>query len=130
MLTANNDLGGQPMTVMDLTTVDHLLTTTRAVRKRLDLTRPVDPHVLERCIEIAFQAPSASNVQGWHFLLVTDPGQRARVAALYRQGAESLMQIYAGGLYPEGDLRTRQLPGMLESGLYLYEHLHEVPVLV
>ena len=57
---------------MDLATVDDLLTTTRSVRKRLDLSRPVEPEVLERCIEIAFQAPTGSNAQGWHFVLVTD----------------------------------------------------------
>ena len=52
---------------MDLMTIDHLLTTTRSVRKRLDLTRPVEPEVIERCIEIILQAPTGSNLQGWHF---------------------------------------------------------------
>ena len=58
---------------MDLATVDHLLTTTRSVRKRLDFSRPVDPAVIERCIAIALQAPTGSNQQGWHFLVVDDP---------------------------------------------------------
>ena len=53
------------LATMDLATVDHLLTTTRSVRKRLDLTRAVEPEVIERCIEIATQAPSGSNRQGW-----------------------------------------------------------------
>ena len=70
---------------MDLATVDHLLTTTRAVRKRLDLERPVEPEVLERCIEIALQAPSGSNRQGWHFVVVTDPAKRRALADLYRR---------------------------------------------
>lgn len=61
--------GGHPMTTLDLATVDHLLTTTRSVRKRLDLTRPVEPEMLERCIEIALQAPTGSNAQGWHFVV-------------------------------------------------------------
>jgi nitroreductase len=57
---------------MDITTVDHLLTTTRSVRKRLDLQRPVEPAVIEQCLEIAIQAPTGGNVQGWHFMVVTD----------------------------------------------------------
>src|SRR6266478_3957908 len=115
---------------MDLASIDQLLTTTRSVRKRLDLTRPVPHAVIERCIEIAVQAPTGSNAQGWHFVVITDPGQRARVAALYRQGAELLAQTYASGPFPAGDLRARQLPRMLDSGLYLVAHLHAVPVLV
>ena len=74
---------------MDLATVDHLLTTTRAVRKRLDLEHPVEPEVLERCIEIALQAPSGSNRQGWHFVLVTDPTKRRALADLYRRSFRS-----------------------------------------
>jgi nitroreductase len=115
---------------MDIATVDRLLTTTRSVRKRLDLTRPVPHEVIERCIEIALQAPTGSNAQGWHFVVVTDTEQRQRLAALYRQGAELLVQTYADGPFPAGDLRARQLPRMLESGFHLYEHLHEVPVMV
>ena len=49
---------------MDLATIDHLLTTTRSVRQRLDLDRPVEPEVIERCLEIALQAPTGSNLQG------------------------------------------------------------------
>ncbi|MFI5364710.1 MAG: nitroreductase family protein [Candidatus Binatia bacterium] len=118
------------MTTLDLATVDHLLTTTRSVRKRLDLTRPVEPAVLERCIEIAFQAPTGSNTQGWHFVVVTEPETRARLTALYRRGLELLLPTYASGPFPADDARTRQLPGMLASGSHLYDHLHEVPVLV
>jgi nitroreductase len=118
------------MAILDLETVDQLLTTTRSVRKRLDLTRPVEPGVIERCIEIAFQAPTGSNAQGWHFVVVTDPEKRERLAALYRRGADLLVQSYADGPFPAGDLRERQLPRMLASGFHLYEHLHDVPVLV
>lgn len=118
------------MTTLDLATVDHLLTTTRSVRKRLDLTRPVEPEVLERCIEIALQAPTGSNAQGWHFVVVTEREARARLAALYRQGLELLLPTYASGPFPAEDLRAHQLPRMLTSGFHLYEHLHEVPVLV
>ena len=73
---------------MDLKSVDHLLTTTRSVRKRLDFKRPVDRAVVERCIEIALQAPTGSNSQGWHFLVVTDAAKRKALAQLYRQAFE------------------------------------------
>src|SRR5262245_6018971 len=74
--------------VMDLSTVDHLLTTTRSVRKRLDLSRPVEPEIIERCVEIAIQAPTGSNTQGWHFVVVTEPDKRAEVAKYYKQSYE------------------------------------------
>jgi nitroreductase len=119
------------MTTFDLATVDRLLTTTRSVRKRLDLTRPVDPAVIERCIEIAFQAPTGSNVQGWHFIVITDAELRCRLAELYRRGAELLVQtVYSDMKYPADDPRAGQLPRTAESGLHLYEHLHEVPMLI
>lgn len=70
---------------LDLASVDHVLTTTRAVRKRLDLTRPVERDVIERCIEIAIQAPTALYGETWHFVVVTDPTQRAAVAEIYRR---------------------------------------------
>ena len=118
------------MADMDLATADHLLTTTRSVRKRLDLTRPVDLEVVERCIEIACQAPTGSNTQGWHFVVVTDAEQRGRIATLYRQGAERLVQSYTDAPFPADDLRAQQFPRFAESGAHLYQHIHEVPVLV
>lgn len=118
------------MAAMDLATVDHLLTTTRSVRKRLDLTRPVEPEIVERCIELAYQAPTGSNAQGWHFVVLTDAETRGRIAALYRRGAEQLVQTYVDVPFPAGDLRTQQFSRVAESGAYLYRHLHEVPVLV
>ena len=70
---------------MDLTTVNKLLTTTRSVRKRLDLNRAVEPEIIEECLEIAIQAPTGGNSQGWHFFIVTDPEKRARIGELYRE---------------------------------------------
>jgi nitroreductase len=61
-------------------TLDELLTTTRGVRKRLDFARPVEREVLEECLAIAQQAPTASNMQNWHFLVVTDAGKRNAIA--------------------------------------------------
>ena len=118
---------------MDLATVDHLLTTTRAVRKRLDLERPVEPEVLERCIEIALQAPSGSNRQGWHFVVVTDPAKRRAVADLYRRSFRAYAASNRTQPPPEtaaNDPRIAQAPRVRASATYLSEHMHEVPVLV
>jgi len=107
----------------DNAATDRILTTTRAVRKRLDLTRPVPRDVVLECLRLAIQAPTGGNSQGWRWLVVDDPETRAAVAALYRKRAEP----YLGGY------RTAA-PGVensvLDSSEYLTEHLHEVPVFV
>src|ERR1700722_17500840 len=72
---------------MPLTT-DELLTTTRSVRKRLDLTRPVPLDLVRDCLEIALQAPSGGMRQGWHWIVVTDPQVRAQIGEFYRRSAE------------------------------------------
>ena len=117
---------------LDLATVERLLTTTRSVRKRLDLARPVDPALLERAIEIALQAPTGSNSQGWHFVVVSDAEKRARIGALYRRAFEAYVNMpnaFRDTLAAE-DPRARQLPRIVDSATYLAHHLHEVPVLV
>ena len=73
------------MPLLDLS-ADELLATTRAVRKRLDLTRPVEPEVIRQCLELAVQAPTGANRQGWHFVIVTETEQRQALTALYRKG--------------------------------------------
>lgn len=115
---------------MNLATVDHLLTTTRSVRKRLDLTRPVERTVLEECLQLALQAPSGSNRQGWHFMIITDPEKRATIAGYYRQA----FKRYLGAAQPEDLQPLRADPQaskglqVLKSASYLSRHLHEVPV--
>jgi nitroreductase len=69
-------------------TADELLRTTRSVRRRLDLERPVEPDLITECVEVAQQAPTGSNMQAWHFLAVTDPATRAELAALYQEAWE------------------------------------------
>jgi nitroreductase len=116
---------------MDLATCDWLLTTTRSVRKRLDLARPVEPAVVRRCLEIAMQAPTGSNMQQWHWLVVTDAAQRAALAAIYRRAFNGAFEEYIDNLgrsLPAGDRRAEQLPRVADSARYLAEHLHEVPV--
>jgi nitroreductase len=69
---------------LDLTP-DQLLSTTRTVLKRLDLTRPVEDELLQECFDLAFQAPTGGNAQGWHFVVVTDPGRKKALSDLYRK---------------------------------------------
>ena len=116
---------------MDLTTVDHLLTTTRSVRKRLDFTRPVEPEIIERCLEIATQAPSGSNRQGWHFMVVTDAVKRKAVAEYYRKSFEVYIRNGGpGGQEPSDDPRLARASQVRDSAMYLSDHMHEAPVLV
>ena len=82
-----------PLAAMNVELADQLLTTTRSVRKRLDLKRPVEPAVIERALEVALQAPTGSNAQGWHFLVVTDPKKRAGIAALYKRAWDLVDEI-------------------------------------
>jgi nitroreductase len=115
---------------MDIALADHLLTTTRSVRKRLDLRRPVPADVLEQAIDVAFQAPTGSNVQGWHFLVVTDAAKRKGLGDLYRRAFEVYrgMQEQLRPPMAEDDPRMKQLPRIVDSAQHLADHLHEVPV--
>jgi nitroreductase len=101
---------------------DHLLTTTRAVRKRLDLARPVPRAVVLECLRLAIQAPTGGNSQGWRWLVVDDAETREALAALYRKRADP----YLGGYRKLSDAPNP----VLDSSQFLAEHLHEVPVFV
>ena len=107
---------------------DELLTTTRAVRKRLDLERPVEREVIEECVEIALQAPTGSNRQGWHFVFVTDPDKKKAIADLYGRNFDPYVSAPKPA-YGEGDTRGERFDVVRESATYLRQHLHEVPVL-
>ena len=109
---------------------DELLTTTRSVRKRLDLTRAVDREVIEECLAIAQQAPTASNNQSWHFVVVTDAEKRRKLADLYRQGwnAYRTSSGYAGRVQSQDADRSIVQQRVVSSSQYLADHLHEVPV--
>jgi nitroreductase len=109
---------------MDLATVNKLLTTTRSVRARLDLTRPVPPELIEECLEIAVQAPQGSGLCRYHFLVVTDEAKRARLAELYRRAFPTF--------YPSEQLeQLRQAQSRdVASWLALVQHMQDVPVLI
>jgi nitroreductase len=116
------------MPSIDVAGADRLLTTTRSVRKRLDLKRAVPPEVVERALEVAMQAPTGSNMQTWHFVVVTDPAKRAGLAKLYKRAFDTYRGKNPGGDLPAEDLRTRQRPRVVDSASFLADHLHEVPV--
>ncbi len=107
----------------DLAETDRLLSTTRAVRRRLDLERAVEPEVLLDCIRLSQQAPTPSNSQTWRWMVVTDAERRAALAELYRRGSAAYLEGRRPG--PETDAQARRV---FESASWLVEHLARVPV--
>ncbi len=109
---------------------DELLTTTRAVRRRLDFDRPVPLDVVRTCVSIALQAPSGSNAQGWHFVVVTDPAKRMALADVYRRAFALYrdMPMAAGNIVTGDASRDRTQQRVMGSAEYLAAHLHEAPV--
>jgi nitroreductase len=103
-------------------TPDELLSTTRAVRRRLDLTRPVERDVLEDCLRLAQQAPSGSNAQKWDFVVVTDRAKRVAIGELWREGGERYLASAEAAPQPSQNER------LLDSVRHLVAHIHEVPV--
>ncbi|MEW1844462.1 nitroreductase family protein [Nonomuraea angiospora] len=111
---------------------DDLLTTTRSVRKRLDLTRPVPLELVRECLEVALQAPSGGNRQGWHWMVVTDPELRKAVGSYYERSHQAYFEsgTSAGALFQDDPVRAAQQRRVGDSSLYLAEHMGDVPVLV
>ena len=110
-------------------TSDELLATTRAVRKRLDFEREVEPEVIDECLDAALQAPTGSNAQGWHFLVVRDPKLRLGLAELYREAFSGYIAMQKEAAAKAGDTDDGSVQNRVRSSAeYLAEHLHEVPV--
>ena len=107
---------------VDIEAVDELLSTTRAVRRRLDLDRPVGRGVILECLQLAMQAPTASNDQNWRWMVVTDADKRSAIAEIYRGVGEEYLAKVAGA---ESDPQTRRV---YESALGLSRILADVPV--
>jgi nitroreductase len=112
-------------TGFDTTQTDRLLTTTRAVRKRLDLTRPVERDVVLDCLRVAIQAPTGSNSQRWRWLVVDDPSVKAGLADLYQRSARPYTAAGRAAIEQTG---RHEMNKILDSSDYLTEHLQEVPV--
>jgi nitroreductase len=100
-----------------------LLSTTRSVRKRLDLQRPVEPEVILDCIRLAQQAPTGGNSQTWRWVVVTDADKRAALADLYRDAALDNLRAQAA----RTDVPD-QTHRVYDSAVYLAEILEQVPV--
>ncbi|MEM7219510.1 MAG: nitroreductase family protein [Pseudomonadota bacterium] len=113
---------------------DDLLGTTRAVRKRLDFDREVSSEVLEECMELAVQAPSGSNSQGWQFVFVTDPDKRAAIGDFYRQAFEVYRTMPVAIHHLHKDSGDASLLASQErstsSAEYLADNMGRAPVLM
>ncbi|MEW2481373.1 nitroreductase family protein [Mycobacterium sp. NPDC049093] len=108
-------------------TVDELLTTTRSVRKRLDFEKPVSREVLMECLDLALQAPTGSNAQGWQWVFVEDPAKKKALADIYRTNANP----YLDQPKPErGDIRDQQMDAVTSSARYLTDNFEKAPVLM
>ncbi|ORA22327.1 nitroreductase family protein [Mycobacterium aquaticum] len=106
---------------------DELLTTTRSVRKRLDFDKPVPREVIMECLDLALQAPTGSNAQGWQWVFVTDPAKKKALADIYRSNANPYLDLPA----PErGDIRDEQIGAVMSSAKFLNENFEKAPVLM
>ena len=114
-------------TPFDLSHTDRLLTTTRSVRKRLDLTRPVPREVVLEALEVALQAPSGGNSQPWRWLIVDDREKKERLGELYRKSHDPYMAANRAAAEEAGVTNRNRI---MDSSQYLSDHMHEVPVMV
>src|SRR5215212_9344564 len=104
------------MSDIDLAAADHLLTTTKQVRQRMDLTRPVPRELLLECIDIASHAPMGGNLERNRWMIIDDPAVKAEIAPLYQSVGRPYLE--AGGSDAEG----RQAK-VVESASFLVEHV-------
>lgn len=109
----------------DLAETDRLLSTTRAVRRRLDLERPVEPEVILECIGLSQQAPTASNTQKWRWMVVTEAEKRKALGEIYGRGKAFLADARS-----EIDAADKQTHRVYDSAEWLIDHISEVPALV
>ena len=115
-------------------TNDELLSTTRAVRKRLDFDRPVGMEVIRECLELAVQAPTGSNAQGWQFVFVTDADKRRRIGeyygqayAIYRDMPFAIHKLHQGSA--DAQLTDSQARSAASAD-YLADNMGQAPVLM
>ena len=127
-MSERTGVGSEPSrTPFDLETVDRLLTTTKAVRNRLDLSRPVPRELIVECIRLGCYAPNASNAQEWHWVVVDDAAQKARVADVYREVLVPRVTQMLAVKEAAGDAAGARIS---RSILGLADRLQDVPVLV
>ncbi|WP_395152568.1 nitroreductase family protein [Ilumatobacter sp.] len=120
------------MSQLDLSS-DQLLSTTRAVRKRLDFDRPVDDDLIRECVAMAMQSPSGSNTMTMQFVVVTDPAKRAAIGEIYGKCFDiyrTMDGVYAGSLQRETAEGQAQQDRVTDSAEYLAAHMADAPALV
>lgn len=108
---------------------DDVLTTTRSVRKRLDFDRPVERSIVEECLELALQAPTGGNLQGWQFVFVEDDDKKRALAEIYSRN----FAVYASAPareFRDGDPRNDQMDAVRSSAHYLADEFHRVPLMM
>jgi nitroreductase len=111
---------------IDVANADLLLSTARSVRKRLDFDRPVEREVLLECLQLAVQAPTASNRQTWRWVVVTDADLRLTIADYYRDAALPYLRESLAAAEGKGGQEKR----VFDSALYLAENLEKAPAFV
>ena len=110
-------------------TADEVLTTTRSVRKRLDFDRPVERPIVEECIEIAIQAPTGSNRQGWHWIVIEDQAKKQALADVYAANFKEYLGA-APATYAAGDTRGERMGAVRDSATYLADNFHRAPMML
>jgi nitroreductase len=108
---------------------DEVLATTRSVRKRLDFDKPVDRSVVDECLDLALQAPTGSNSQGWHWIFIEDAQKKQALADIYKRNFEMYINT-PGKEFGADDPRTQQRDKIRDSAWYLAENFHRSPILM
>src|SRR5438445_13615604 len=111
----------------DLSQTDKLLTTTRSVRKRLDLELLVPRELILECLGIALQAPSGGNSQPWRWLVVDDPHVKSQLGALYKKAHDPYMAANREAAAKAGTLE--QMVAIMGSSQDLADHIRPAPAL-
>lgn len=99
--------------------LDEVLTSTGTVRRGLDFGRPVEPELIERCLDLACHAPNGANRQDWRFLVLDDPAVKAGVAEYYRRASREYLARAGGAETPMG-----------RAAAALAGRLHQAPALL
>ena len=115
------------MTKFDVKHTDTLLTTNRAVRKRLDLSRLVEEQQIKKCLEISQQAPVGSNCQGWQWVIITDKGKRRIIANYYRQDADNYLEEGKNSARDKDDDQDLKV---FDSAKYFADNMEDILLLV
>ena len=113
------------MADFDIEMTDKLLSTTRSVRKRLDFDRDLQTGIVMDCLELALQAPTGSNRQGWRWIVVTDEGLRRELGRIYRKGAGDYLKQ---GMAQAWESASAQNERVFDSAIYLAENIERAPV--